>query len=150
MVCPEGQRAIYELGAGVLLSRAAREAQKDGMTGFEFAAGIPGTVGGAAVMNAGAYGGELKDVLESVRVMTPDGEVKELKTEELDLSYRHSCIPGADISFYRRGSVWRKVIRKRSGCGWMNWQPNGGKNSRWNIRVPEAPLSALRAISLEN
>lgn len=63
------------------------------MTGFEFAAGIPGTVGGAAVMNAGAYGGELKDVLESVRVMTPDGEVKELKTEELDLGYRHSCIP---------------------------------------------------------
>ena len=52
------------------------EAQKDGMTGFEFAAGIPGTVGGAAVMNAGAYGGELKDVLESVRVMTPDGKGK--------------------------------------------------------------------------
>ena len=50
-------------------------------------------MGGAAVMNAGAYGGELKDVLESVRVMTPDGEVKELKTEELDLGYRHSCIP---------------------------------------------------------
>lgn len=93
VVRPEGEPGVYELGAGVLLSRAAREAQKDGMTGFEFAAGIPGTVGGAAVMNAGAYGGELKDVLESVRVMTPDGEVKELKTEELDLGYRHSCIP---------------------------------------------------------
>ena len=93
VVCPEGEPGVYELGAGVLLSRAAREAQKDGMTGFEFVAGIPGTVGGAAVMNAGAYGGELKDVLESVRVMTPDGEVKELKTEELDLGYRHSCIP---------------------------------------------------------
>ena len=93
VVCPEGEPGVYELGAGVLLSRAAREAQKDGMTGFEFAAGIPGTVGGAAVMNAGAYGGELKAVLESVRVMTPDGEVKELKTEELDLGYRHSCIP---------------------------------------------------------
>ena len=93
VVRPESEPGVYELGAGVLLSRAAREAQKDGMTGFEFAAGIPGTVGGAAVMNAGAYGGELKDVLESVRVMTPDGEVKELKTEELDLGYRHSCIP---------------------------------------------------------
>ena len=78
VVRPESEPGVYELGAGVLLSRAAREAQKDGMTGFEFAAGIPGTVGGAAVMNAGAYGGELKDVLESVRVMTPDGEVKEL------------------------------------------------------------------------
>ena len=79
VVRPESEPGVYELGAGVLLSRAAREAQKDGMTGFEFAAGIPGTVGGAAVMNAGAYGGELKDVLESVRVMTPDGEVKSLK-----------------------------------------------------------------------
>ena len=48
VVCPEGEPGVYELGAGVLLSRAAREAQKDGMTGFEFAAGIPGTVGGAA------------------------------------------------------------------------------------------------------
>ena len=62
VVCPEGEPGVYELGAGVLLSRAAREAQKDGMTGFEFAAGIPGTVGGAAVMNAGAYvtGSQLK------------------------------------------------------------------------------------------
>ena len=62
VVCPEGEPGVYELGAGVLLSRAAREAQKDGMTGFEFAAGIPGTGGGAAVMNAGAYvtGSQLK------------------------------------------------------------------------------------------
>ena len=150
VVCPEGEPGVYELGAGVLLSRAAREAQKDGMTGFEFAAGIPGTVGGAAVMNAGAYGGELKDVLESVRVMTPDGEVKELKTEELDLGYRHSCIPERGYIVLSARIRLEKVIRKRSGCGWMNWQPNGGKNSRWNIRVPEAPLSALRAILPEN
>lgn len=150
VVCPEGEPGVYELGAGVLLSRAAREAQKDGMTGFEFVAGIPGTVGGAAVMNAGAYGGELKDVLESVRVMTPDGEVKELKRKNWIWVTATAASRSADISFYRRGSVWRKVIRKRSGCGWMNWQPNGGKNSRWNIRVPEAPLSALRAISPEN
>ena len=62
VVRPESEPGVYELGAGVLLSRAAREAQKDGMTGFEFAAGIPGTVGGAAVMNAGAYvtGSQLK------------------------------------------------------------------------------------------
>ena len=149
VVCPEGEPGVYELGAGVLLSRAAREAQKDGMTGFEFAAGIPGTVGGAAVMNAGAYGGELKDVLESVRVMTPDGEVKELKTEELDLGYRHSCIPERGYIVLSARIRLEKgdpeAIRVR-----MNWQPNGGKNSRWNIRVPEAPLSALRAISPEN
>ncbi|MFR4579651.1 MAG: FAD-binding protein [Clostridium fessum] len=83
----------------MLLSRAAREAQKDGMTGFEFAAGIPGTVGGAAVMNAGAYGGELKDVLESVRVMTPDGEGKKsLKRKEgLDHGLPPQLHPGARI-----------------------------------------------------
>ena len=86
VVRPESEPGVYELGAGVLLSRAAREAQKDGMTGFEFAAGIPGTVGGAAVMNAGAYGGELKDVLESVRVMTPDGEVKDAECSEFEVS----------------------------------------------------------------
>jgi len=81
------------VGAGMLLSKTANRAAEHGLTGMEFAAGIPGRIGGAVVMNAGAYGGELKDVLESVRVMTPDGEVKELKTEELDLGYRHSCIP---------------------------------------------------------
>ena len=85
--------AQVRTGAGALLSAVAKQVLNASLTGFEFAAGIPGTVGGAAVMNAGAYGGELKDVLESVRVMTPDGEVKELKTEELDLGYRHSCIP---------------------------------------------------------
>ncbi len=90
--CP-GEKGVYELGAGVLLSRAAKRAREDGMAGFEFAGGIPGTVGGAVVMNAGAYGGELKDVLESVCVMTSEGEIKELSVDELDLGYRHSLIP---------------------------------------------------------
>ena len=92
VVCPEGEPGVYELGAGVLLSRAAREAQKDGMTGFEFAAGIPGTIGGAVVMNAGAYGGELCQVLREATVLTPEGEVKTLPAEELELGYRTSCI----------------------------------------------------------
>ena len=59
---------------------------------MEFAAGIPGTMGGAAVMNAGAYGGEMKDILESVTVLTPEGEQKELKNEELQLGYRTSVV----------------------------------------------------------
>ena len=63
------------------------------LTGFEFAAGIPGTVGGAVVMNAGAYGSETKDILESVRVMTMEGEEKVLSLPELELGYRTSCIP---------------------------------------------------------
>ena len=81
------------VSAGALLSKIAAEAAKRSLTGFEFAAGIPGTLGGAIVMNAGAYGGEIKDVLISATVLTPEGEVLELSNSELDLSYRHSCIP---------------------------------------------------------
>ena len=80
------------VGAGALLSKVAAEAARNALTGFEFAAGIPGTIGGAVVMNAGAYGGEIKDVLVSVRVLTPDGDIQTLTRDELDLSYRHSCI----------------------------------------------------------
>lgn len=81
------------VSAGALLSKIAAEAAKRSLTGFEFAAGIPGTLGGAIVMNAGAYGGEIKDVLISATVLTPEGEVLELSNGELDLSYRHSCVP---------------------------------------------------------
>ena len=81
------------VSAGALLSKIAAEAAKRGLTGFEFAAGIPGTLGGAIVMNAGAYGGEIKDVLISATVLTPEGEILELSNGELELSYRHSCIP---------------------------------------------------------
>lgn len=81
------------VSAGTILAKAAAEAAKNSLTGLEFAAGIPGTLGGAIVMNAGAYGGEMKDVIISAKVLTPEGEVKELSAEELDLSYRHSCIP---------------------------------------------------------
>lgn len=61
-------------------------------TGFEFGTGIPGTVGGAVMMNAGAYGGEMKDVVESVLVADRDGNVKRLSNEEMDFSYRHSAV----------------------------------------------------------
>lgn len=79
-------------GAGTLLSRIAKEALSHNLTGFEFAAGIPGTLGGAVVMNAGAYGSEMKCVLESARVLTKEGEVISLSNEELDLGYRKSCV----------------------------------------------------------
>lgn len=93
VACAEGNKVRIQADAGALLSKVAAEAARNRLTGFEFAAGIPGTIGGAVVMNAGAYGGEIKDVLVSARVLTPDGNVLELSNEELDLSYRHSCIP---------------------------------------------------------
>lgn len=76
--------------AGTLLSETASLAAKNALTGMEFAAGIPGSVGGAVVMNAGAYGGEMKDILTGVRVLTTDGQICVRTADELDLSYRHS------------------------------------------------------------
>lgn len=79
--------------AGALLSSAARYAARESLTGMEFASGIPGSIGGAVVMNAGAYGGEMKQIIKSVTVLNEAGQERELAAEELDLGYRHSCIP---------------------------------------------------------
>lgn len=87
----EGNR--LRVGAGTMLGKAAAQAAEAGLGGMEFAAGIPGSVGGAVVMNAGAYGGEMKDILVEVKVLTKDGKELILKKDDLDLSYRHSCIP---------------------------------------------------------
>lgn len=81
------------LDCGALLSAAAAQAADASLEGLAFASGIPGTFGGAVVMNAGAYGGEMKDVLLSADVLTADLEVKTIPVEELDLSYRHSIVP---------------------------------------------------------
>ncbi|MCI9503399.1 MAG: UDP-N-acetylmuramate dehydrogenase [Hungatella sp.] len=87
----EGEEMRAE--AGLLLSRAAKEAARMSLGSFEFAAGIPGTVGGAVVMNAGAYGSELKDVLTWVRVLDTEGKILTLEAGELELGYRTSRIP---------------------------------------------------------
>ena len=78
--------------AGTLLSSTSKAALNEELTGFEFAGGIPGTFGGAVVMNAGAYGGEMVQVLKEVKVLTKDGEIKTLKAEELELGYRTSNV----------------------------------------------------------
>ena len=78
--------------AGALLSGIAAMAREASLTGFEFAGGIPGTLGGAVVMNAGAYGGEMKDVLKEVTVLTPEGQVVTLQARELQMGYRTSII----------------------------------------------------------
>ncbi len=81
--------------AGALLSSIAVAARRASLTGFEFAGGIPGTLGGAVVMNAGAYGGEMKDVLKDVTVMTGEGEVRVIPAAELEMGYRTSIIKKA-------------------------------------------------------
>jgi UDP-N-acetylmuramate dehydrogenase len=77
-------------GSGLLLSALANEAARRGLTGLEFAQGIPGSLGGGVCMNAGAYGGELCQVIRSVRVLEPNGQVTELTAEECGFGYRHS------------------------------------------------------------
>ena len=77
------------------MSAVAAKAADAGLTGMEFASGIPGSIGGAVVMNAGAYGGEMKDVLVSVDVLTKDLEIKTIPAGELELGYRHSIVPKA-------------------------------------------------------
>ncbi|TGD21244.1 UDP-N-acetylmuramate dehydrogenase [Companilactobacillus suantsaicola] len=83
-------KVTAEAGATIINTTIA--AQKAGLTGIEFAAGIPGSVGGAVFMNAGAYGGEIKDVFESAEVLLPDGHITTLTHEDMKFSYRHSLV----------------------------------------------------------
>ena len=85
-------------GAGVTLARLAAFAAGEGLAGLEFASGIPGTLGGGVLMNAGAYGGEMVQVVRRTRCLTPEGMVKEIVGEEHDFSYRHSVFSqGEDV-----------------------------------------------------
>ena len=85
------------VGAGCTMAKLANAALNAGLTGLEFAHGIPGTVGGGTVMNAGAYGGELKDVITEVRCLTMDGTPAIRRGEELDFGYRHSCFDSGEF-----------------------------------------------------
>ena len=78
--------------AGAMLSVIAKKALAHSLKGFEFASGIPGTLGGAVMMNAGAYGGEMKDIIRETVVLTPDGEVRTLSCDEMEFGYRTSVV----------------------------------------------------------
>ena len=90
-IAPDGASHLV-CEAGASLAAIAQKACECGLTGFEFAAGIPGSLGGAIVMNAGAYDGEMRHVVERVRLMAPDGTITEKNTEEMHFSYRHSIL----------------------------------------------------------
>lgn len=86
---------VIRASAGALLSGIAAAAKNASLTGFEFAGGIPGTIGGAVMMNAGAYGGEMKDVIKEVTVMTKEGEICTLSADKLAFGYRTSIVKTA-------------------------------------------------------
>ena len=88
---------IIKAQAGAMLIKVSRAARDNSLTGLEFASGIPGTIGGAIYMNAGAYGGEMKDVVTKVTAMDAEGEIYTFGTDELEFSYRHSVIQQRDL-----------------------------------------------------
>ena len=95
----------FTVKSGVLLAKLAAAAREAAYTGLEYASGIPGTVGGAVTMNAGAYGGEIKQNLVKARILTEDLEVRDINADELDLGYRHSRI--MDENWIVLGAVFR-------------------------------------------
>lgn len=116
---------IIAASAGASLTALCRAAANEGLGGLEFAFGIPGSVGGAVFMNAGAYGGEIKDVLRNVTALFPDGEIRTVSAAEAELGYRHSAfqqngavILSAEIELFRgeRAEIeekMRDILAKR-------------------------------------
>lgn len=101
MILTDMQELVIEgnqlkAASGVALIEASRQAAVAGLTGLEFACGIPGSIGGAIYMNAGAYGGEVKDVISQVDVVTRDGQLKTYAGADCDFSYRHSRFQEGD------------------------------------------------------
>ena len=91
----EGNRIEAEVG--VMLGKMVKETTKRNLTGLESMIGVPGTLGGALVMNAGAFGGEISNCLDTIKVMTMNGSTKTYKQSEIDFSYRHSTFPTDEI-----------------------------------------------------
>ncbi len=91
------QEQSVEVGVGYSLPKLAQLAAQQGLAGLEFAAGIPGTLGGAVLMNAGAHGGEMADVVTAVKVVTAKGEIKELPSEQLKFAYRSSALQNSGL-----------------------------------------------------
>lgn len=94
-IAVEGNMITF--GSGVSLAMAAKKAASLGLSGMEFASGIPGSIGGAVYMNAGAYDGEMSMVVRQVEVLNLQGEVEVLKAESLDFSYRHSALQNSGL-----------------------------------------------------
>ncbi|MCR5656741.1 MAG: UDP-N-acetylmuramate dehydrogenase [Butyrivibrio sp.] len=88
---------VVTAGAAAINAKVANLARDNGLTGFEFAHGIPGTIGGALIMNAGAYGGEMKQVVRKVRVMESDGTIKTVEGQDLEFGYRTSLFKGKPL-----------------------------------------------------
>ena len=132
--------------AGVDLREASEMACELGLSGLEFACGIPGSIGGACFMNAGAYGGCVADVLKSVRVLLPDGSQETIGVDDLNTWATAAAAWRRTASWcFRRRSPLRRAIRRRFVPRWTTSCGNARRSSRWRWRARGARSSALRA-----
>lgn len=141
VLCPRAEtrrdhlhrRGTLPAPAGLTLARAANFAAEQGYAGLEFAHGIPGTVGGAIYMNAGAYGGEMKDIITRVEVLDSDGTVRWLPADECGFSYRaQPGSPRAGSGSCRRRCSSHRAAAGRSMRSWTGLGLPAGRSSRWN------------------
>ena len=120
---------LVKASAGMKLTRLGNQLAANGIAGFEFATGIPGCIGGAVRMNAGAYGGEFKDILVSAKVIDDEGVIRELSADELELGYRTSIVAKSNMI------VLEATLKLRKG-----------RSSHLSILVPEAHLKDRKDI----
>ena len=142
------QDNIITAGAGALLSRVASKALDTELTGFEFAHGIPGTLGGAVVMNAGAYGGEIKDVIVSAKVMNAQGEIFELDRDALEMGYRTSKVAREGLIVLE--ATIRLEKGKREAILALMKDYNGRRREKQPLDKPSAGSTFKRPISKED
>lgn len=123
-------------GAGALLSQVAVAARDAGLSGLEFAAGIPGTIGGAIVMNAGAYDGEMKQVVKTVRVMDKEGEPLTLDNDTMEFGYRTSIIK--DRPFIVLGVILELTMGEKEQIGARMEELMALRKSKQPLEYPSA------------
>ena len=144
VICTSRLQGIERIGntlkvsSGIPTAAVARKALSYGLSGMEFASGIPGSIGGAAFMNAGAYGGEMSKIISRATVCDTSGDLVVYDKKDLGYSYRQS-------RFMQKGDA-PLVFQVRSGTHQFV-HIGAGPSSRWTRRAQEVPLNALRAIS---
>lgn len=132
--------------AGATLGRIGKFALEESLTGMECLAGIPGTVGGALYMNAGAYGGEMADVIVSARCMAPDGTISVVPNLKWNWATGKVFSGRTAESFWVSRFSCKRAAMGRSKRKWTLCWESGGQNSRWSCPVPAAPFKDRWAI----
>ena len=137
--------ALIRVGAAKLLSGTSAFLTEHGYTGFEFASGIPGSIGGAVFMNAGAYGGEMKDIVRSVRLLKPDGsEVIELDTAAMAFGYRHTIVE--DSGLIVLSALLSLKTDDPEAIAWRVRELQEKRNSKQPVNYPSAGSTFKRPV----